>query len=159
MKQREPLLDEPAEDEWPTHEALLNWAEWCRVRRRPGRCFSAEGHYRPPAGNVYHPPEPRRALDPLAAERVNGALLALPEKCRRALHWRYHLQAPDRVIAKALALRPTAYQAFIRAARLMLRNVLLFRRSKPIIRADNPAPEVDARRRGVFYPAGALVSV
>ena len=156
MRQREPLIDEPAEDEIETHEALLNWAEWCRVRRCPGRCFSAEHRYRPVAGNVYEPQStrpPRKAPNPLAAEEVNGALLAVPEEHRRALVYRYHVGMPDRAICKVLALRPAAYLAFMRTARLMLRNVLLFRRSKPIIRADNSAPDVDARRRGILFAA------
>lgn len=156
MRQREPLLDEPAEDEWPTHEALLNWAEWCRVRRGPGRCRSAEGRYLPPAANVYHPPEPRRVPDPLAAEIVNGALLAIPERHRQVLHWRYHLRAPDRVIARALAVRPMDYGRFMRVARLMLRNVLLFRRSKAIIRGTIRPPssdETDAHGRGILFAA------
>ena len=161
MRQREPLLDEPAEDEIEVHEALLNWAEWCRVRRRPWRCLSVEGRYRPAAGNVYEPQStrpPPKASDPLAAEEVNGALLAVPEQHRQALHWRYHLRAPDRVIARALAIRPGGYGRFMRDARLMLRNVLLFRRSRAIIRPTIRPPssdETDAPGRGVVFAAAA----
>ena len=133
MRQREPLFDEPAEDEWETHEALLNWAKWCLVKRRPGRCRSVEGRYRPVAGNVYEPQStslPPKAPDSLAAEEVNGALLAVPAEHRRALICRYHVGMPDRVICKLLALRPAAHLAFMRTARLMLRNILLFQKAR-----------------------------
>ena len=124
MRQRPPLLDRPCDDELPVHGALLRWAEWCRVRWRPARAGSAEGSYAPEAQNVFNPPGPRPVVDPVLAVAVNAGLLALPERERRGLRLRYHERLPDRIIAKMLAVHHAAYQAFLRGARLMLRNVL-----------------------------------
>lgn len=124
MRQREPLLDEPAEDEIPAHEALLNWAAWCRVRWHPRRAGSAEGWYKPEAQDVFNPPEPRPAVDQVLAVEVNAALVSVPERSRTALGLRYHQRAPDRAICRIARVRPEHYQGFMRQARLMLRNVL-----------------------------------
>jgi len=143
-----PAVDEPAEDELATHDALLNWAEWCRVRLAQGRAQSAEGRYLAPAGNVYNPPEPRAATNVPRAEKVNAALLEVPRQHRDGLRWRYYLRAPDRAICRALALRPSSYGRFMRDARLMLRNILHFRGSglKPPFDNSTP-PSTDESRR------------
>lgn len=124
VRTRPPLLDEPRDDELPVHGALLNWAEWCRVRWRPGRAGSAEGAYLPEAQALFNPPEPRTVVDQRLAVEVNSALLSVPERNRTALRLRYHERMSDRAICRIARVRPEHYQGFMRQARLMLRNVL-----------------------------------
>lgn len=160
MKQREVLLDQPQPDELDTHRQLLNWAAWCRMRGgRPGRCFSVEGRFIPPAQKVHNPPAPREEVDMLAAERVNSALLEVPAEHRRALVERYFYRCPDRVLARRLAIRPDSYQRFLRDARLMLRNRLRAGAAGPTLATHNSTPpstdEREAQRRGLPFPAAA----
>lgn len=119
------LLDRPLEDEIEAHLALLNWAAWCVVRRRPGRCASVEGRFVPPKQNIYNPPEPKVAVDVVLAEKVNSALLEIPFGYRDVLRLRYHERKNDRTIAQEVGVHVLSYQRFIRDARLSLLLVLL----------------------------------
>ena len=129
MRPRSILADIPQNDELSVHLRLENWGRWCRVKPRFGRAQSAEGGYRPEAGNVFDPPEPKLFIDPLDAEVINGALLKLAHEFRWGLRMRYFERRPDRIIAKKLAVPRLKYQPFMRRARLMVMNVLRFRRT------------------------------
>lgn len=118
--------DEPAEDELEIHDLLVNWGEWCVGRRAQGRAGSAEGGYRPPALNVYNPPDPMRRVDVPKAEAVNTALLSVHEPHRPALVLRYYLRVSDRGICGALGLEASFYPRFMRDSRLLLRASLHF---------------------------------
>ena len=125
----EPIMDCPAEDEEPMHKALLNWAAWCVGRTQPGHCQSAEWRYIPKGINVFNPPEARTEVNEPSAIEVNAALLDVPEWHRAALVMRYHARLWDRTIYRHLGVHRLSYQRFMRDARLMLRAVLLRRKS------------------------------
>jgi DNA-directed RNA polymerase specialized sigma24 family protein len=110
------------------HDALVNWAAWCRSHPTQGRCFSAEGRYVPPAQNLFHTPEPRVQVDEVQAQAVNAAMLDLPEQARFALWMRYFRRVPDRVIARSCGVGAKYYVGFMRHARLMLRTALRARK-------------------------------
>ena len=131
------LMDEPQDDETWVHEALIAWGFWCHDRPWRAGCVSAEGRYRPPAQALFNPPEPRpRSF--VRPEDTNSALLGVPGQHREALVLRYYMLMPDRIICRIIALRPTAYQRFMRDARLMIRNVLQSRGVVLIIPVHNP---------------------
>ena len=137
-RQREEVpRDEPAEDEIEAHEALQNWGAWCLVRRSPGRAGSAEGNYRPEAGNVHQGLEPSRQINVPQAEQVNAALIDVPEAQRMALHMRYYLRMADRGIAGAVGVEATSYLRFMADARRLLWAAFLSRGFKAIIPRDN----------------------
>ena len=127
MRQRITLLDTPEADELETHLALINWALWCRSKWAPQRAYSAEGRYVPPATNIFTPQEPGVAVDERSAVEVNASLVLVPQQHRQALRLRYYDRAPDRIIARRLAIHAGSYQRFLRDARLMLRNIMRFR--------------------------------
>lgn len=124
LRQDDPVLDNPQDDEAEIHDALLNWARWCQDKWRPNHAYSAEGRYRPEAGNVHEGLAPRNRIDTLKAEAVNQGLLSVPADHRRVLLFRYYLWMPDGHIAKALGLKKPDYPRFIRDARLMLLAIL-----------------------------------
>jgi len=137
-RQREEVpRDEPGEDEMGAHDALVNWAAWCMVRRTPGRAGSAEGNYRPEAGNVFHGLEPSKRINIPQAEEVNAAMVTVPEAQRMALHMRYYLRMPDRGIAGAVGIAPSSYLRFMADARRLLWAAFLSRADKAIIARDN----------------------
>ena len=129
--------DEPGEDEMEAHEALLNWAAWCVVRRSPGRAGSAEGNYRPEAGNVFHGLEPSKRINVPQAEQVNASMLDVPEAQRMALHLRYYLRMPDRGIAGVVGVAASSYLRFMADARRLLWAAFALRSAKAIIPPNN----------------------
>lgn len=112
--------DEPGEDELPAHDALLNWARWCRVRFSQGRAGSAEGRYVTRAGRGSAAVAVGVGVDHLLGDQVNRALLLVATNQRHALQLRYHARMPDAVICRLLSVRPQSYRRFMRDARLLL---------------------------------------
>lgn len=152
LRERGILVDEPAQDEIMAHESLINWANWCRIRGRSARCFSIEGRYLAPAGNVFETREPKTFVDVLAAEMVNVSLVVIPCQHRDALHSRYFLRLADRLICRRLGLRVGSYQRFLRDARLMLWSVLLINEIKHRLPVDNSnPPSNEALWQGAIY--------
>lgn len=149
-----PIMDTPAEDEESMHNALLNWAAWCIARVQPGHCLSAEWRYIPKGINVYNPPEARTAVNEPAAVEVNAALLDVPEWHRAAIVMRYHARLWDRTIYRRLGIHRLSYQRFMRDARLMLRAVLLRRKSGLLF-----APQFERPVAALVRPDGPIRAV
>lgn len=148
----EPVLDNPAPDEFWIHDQLERWAEWCRPQRQQGQAGSAEGNHRAEKGNVYTPVEPRKMFSVEEARAVNEALLQLPEQQRAVLRARYYLRWPDRMMCGRFNLKHDVYGVFMRTARMMLLSILT--RAASLL--GSPLPK---RREGSILPADNSPSV
>jgi hypothetical protein len=155
--ERAVCADVPEDDEWPTHERLVNWGDWCRIRpSRAGRCNSAEGGFTPEAGRVWNPQEPRPYVDLLDAEVMNSTLIALAHEFRFGLRLRYFQRWPDKWIARSIPVPRLQYQSFMRRARLMVRNHLLSGKSAYHIQPNSARVWRESQNRSL--EAGSPVS-
>jgi DNA-directed RNA polymerase specialized sigma24 family protein len=125
-RQEEVLDDVPEQDEMPAHHALLEWSAWVRGSRGGSyKLASLEGRYVAEIKNVFAEKRTLRpATDARLAEKVNAALLWLPDDYRMALRLRYHQKASPRSISRAVCIAPRQYPAYMRAARLLLQEKL-----------------------------------
>ena len=69
------------------HEALINWANWARVR--PAYACSPMFRMARSGSRQWHPPQVRDTVDPIAAMLVEKAVSKMPPLHANTLRWWY----------------------------------------------------------------------
>lgn len=106
---------------------LENWARWCKVKHGVATCDSIEHKWKSPQewGAPGAPEVPRGAIDLVKARQVNVAWLAMPEPYKQVLRDDYVFKRNPRVTCRRYGLAFSAYDEYVRRARLMCRNLMM----------------------------------